>query len=103
VTTDADVRAALPFGMHVELLHSTGRTVEVRASGAFFGVTAALDAVAAPLDGALVVRPRGLILEALGLTLFSDPHVRIDAVGARSITPEGGQPSYELTLDAHLR
>ena len=101
-TTESDVRAALPPGFGVQLLRSEGGSVEVRASGRLFGIDADLDAVAEPSGGALVVHPRAFPFEALGLTLFSDPHVYVEGVGA-STTSAGAQPGYRLTMTARLR
>jgi hypothetical protein len=97
--SEADIRAALPAGFEVQLLASSGGEVEVRASGGLFGVGATVDAVAQASEGKLVLRPRGFLLDALKLTLFSDPRVRIEGVGA-SRTAGGG---YELSVDASLR
>ncbi|HEY2572328.1 MAG TPA: hypothetical protein VGI27_12690, partial [Solirubrobacteraceae bacterium] len=86
--SSADVRAALPAGVDVQLLGSSGGQVEVRASGGLFGVGASVDAVAQASNGKLVVQPRGFLVQALKLTLFSDPHVYVEAVGA-STTGDG--------------
>jgi LmeA-like phospholipid-binding len=97
----ADVRAALPAGFDVQLLRSEGGEVEVRASGGLFGVGASVNAVAGASDGKLVAHPLGFLLEGLRLTLFADPHVYVEGVGA-SVSSE--QPlSYRLTMSARLR
>jgi hypothetical protein len=98
--TAADVRSALPEGLEVQLLSSEGGEVEVKAVGGRFGVRASVDAVAAASSGKLVVHPVGALLSGLQLTLFSDPHVYVQAVGA-SVEP--AQPlSYRLTMTASL-
>jgi LmeA-like phospholipid-binding len=101
VIGEADVKAALPPGFHVQLLGSEAGQVRVTASGGLFGVGATVQAVAAPSDGRLVVHPLGLLLGGVTLTLFSDPHVYVEGVGAsvRSASP----PSYRLTMSARLR
>lgn len=97
----ADVRAALPEGFGIRLLRSEGGQVEVQASGGLFGVDASLDAVAFAHEGKLVAHPLGLLVEGLQLTLFSEPHVYVEGVGA---SREGGPPpSYRLTMRASLR
>ena len=101
--SSADIKAALPAGFDVKLLASAGGQVEVRASGGLFGVGAAVDAVAQASDGKLIVQPRGFLVEALKLTLFSDPHVYVEGVGARAIGGAGAQAGYELSIDASLR
>jgi hypothetical protein len=99
--TDADMRAALPEGFGVQLLGSEGGKVEIRASGGVFGVGAAVDAVASASDGKLVAQPQGFLLGGLQLTLFSEPHIYVEGVGARV---EKEQPlTYRLTLVASLR
>jgi hypothetical protein len=98
---EANVRAALPKGLAVKLLNSEGGTILVTATGGPFGVGPAVQALAAAQEGKLVVRPRGLLLRGLTLTLFSDPHVYVEAVGA-NVQP-GPPRSYRLTMRAHLR
>jgi hypothetical protein len=101
LTSEADVKAALPAGFDVRLLRSEGGEVEVQATGGLFGVDASVDAVAGASEGKLVAHPLGFLLEALHLTLFSDPHVYVEGVGA-SVHSE--QPlSYRLTMSARLR
>lgn len=98
--TDADVRAALPGGFGVRLLSSERGEVRVRASGGLFGVGASVDAAAGASNGKLVARPLGL-LSGLQLTLFSEPHVYVEGVGA---SVEDRPPlSYRLTMRASLR
>jgi hypothetical protein len=104
---EADIKAALPQGFSVQLLGSSDGEVEVRTSGGLFGVGASVDAVAQASEGKLVVRPRGFLLEALKLTLFSDPRVYVEGVGA-SQAGEGaagaaGGTKYVLSVDASLR
>jgi hypothetical protein len=99
----ADVAAALPPGIGVQLLGSGGGKVEVRASGGLFGVGASVDAVAEAEGGKLVVHPRGLLLEAIKLTLFSDPRVYVTGVSASRATGPGGVAGYLLGIDATLR
>ena len=101
--TKAHVRAALPKGFDVQLLKSEGGTVQVRASGGLFGVPARVDAVASPSEGRLVVHPLGLLLEGLKITLFADPHIYVEAVGASEAAGPGGEPSFRLTIRASAR
>jgi hypothetical protein len=99
----ADVAAALPPGIGVQLLGSGGGKVEVRASGGLFGVGASIDAVAEADGGKLVVHPRGLLLEAIKLTLFSDRRVYVTGVSASRATGPGGVAGYLLGMTATLR
>jgi hypothetical protein len=100
-TTEADVKAALPAGFGVRLLRSERGEVEVRATGALFGVGASVNALAGASGGELVAHPLGFLIEGLQLTLFSDPHIYVEGVGASS---SGEQPpSYVLRMNARLR
>lgn len=99
--SEADVKAALPSGFAVQLLRSEGGEVEVQATGGLFGVGASVNAVALASDGKLVAHPVGFLVEALQLTLFADPHVYVEGVGA---SVDGERPlSYHLTMRASLR
>jgi hypothetical protein len=100
VASEADVKAALPAGFGVRLLRSERGEVEVQATGGLFGVNASVNAVAGASYGRLVAHPLGFLIEGLQLTLFSDPHVYVEGVGA-SIASQ--QPlSYRLTMSARL-
>jgi hypothetical protein len=101
LTSEADVKAALPAGFEVQLLRSEDGEVEVQATGGLFGVDASVKAVAGASEGKLVAHPLGLLLERLQLTLFSSPHVYVEGVGA---SVEREQPlSYKLSMSARLR
>jgi LmeA-like phospholipid-binding len=100
VIGEADVRASLPKGLAVKLVKSDGGTIQVTATGGPFGVGPAVQALAAAQEGKLVVRPRGFLLRGLTLTLFSDPHVYVEGVGA-SVQP-GSPRTYRLTMTARL-
>lgn len=101
ITTGAQVQAALPEGVGLTLLGSGEGKVRVQATGALFGVQSSVEAVGEASEGKLVGHPVGLFLEDLRLTLFSDPHVAIDGVGARVVSR---QPlSYALSMSAILR
>ncbi|HEV3321531.1 MAG TPA: LmeA family phospholipid-binding protein [Solirubrobacteraceae bacterium] len=100
--SQSDAQAALPPGFDMRLVGSEGGEVKVLASGRLFGVGASIEAVARAEDGKLVVRPTGFPLDAVGLTLFSNPHIRVDGVGVRAgIGPEGSS-SYWLTMTGSL-
>jgi hypothetical protein len=98
----ADARAALGEGVEVELLKSGGGQVEVSASGGLFGVKTSVQAVALAQEGKLVVHPLGFLLEGLKLTLFADPHVYVEGVGASAVRGPGGVAGYRLTMRASL-
>jgi hypothetical protein len=101
LASDADVRGALPRGLQVVLLGSGGGRVRVRAAGGLFGVGAALEAVAEASAGRLIAHPLGSSLEGVKLTLFSEPHIHIEGVGANVAA---ARPRvYRLTVAASLR
>jgi hypothetical protein len=102
-TTEMDVKAALPEGLDLRLLASEAGEVKVRASGGLFGVAGSLDAVAGASEGKLIARPAGSSRGGLTLTVFSEPHVYVEAVGASALRSPGGQLSYQLTIRASLR
>jgi len=95
----ADVRAALPAGVEIQLLGSADGAVRVRVSGGLFGVGASVNAVVSAQDGKLVAQPQGLPFAGLArITLFSNPHVVVQGVSATAVP--GG---YRLTMTATLR
>jgi hypothetical protein len=101
LASDADVQAALPPGLSVTLLGSDGGRVQVHAIGGLFGAQAAVDAVAEAKQGRLVAHPLGLLLEGVQLTLFSNPRVFVEDVGASRVGPPG-RPGYRLSIRARL-
>lgn len=98
--TEADVSAALPQGFAVRLLGSEHGKVEVQASGGLFGVGASVSAVGEASEGKLVAHPLGFLISAFRLTLFSDPHVYVEGVGASLLTQQPA--TYRLTMTARL-
>ena len=75
----------------------------MRATGGLFGVGAT---VAEAEGGKLVVRPRGFLLEALKLTLFSDPRVYVEGVGVghgEPVNTAQDEARYVLSISASLR
>jgi hypothetical protein len=101
LASEVDVREALPAGFSVQLVRSEGGEVEVQATGGFFGLSATVNAVAGAVEGKLVAHPLGFLIEALQLTLFSNPHVYVEGVGA---SVHSKQPlTYQLSMNARLR
>ncbi|HEX5853700.1 MAG TPA: LmeA family phospholipid-binding protein [Solirubrobacteraceae bacterium] len=99
--SDADVKAALPPGLDMQLLRSEHGEVEVLASGGLFGVGASVKAIAQATDGRLVARPLGFLIGGLHLTLFADEHVYVEGVAASVRTRE--PLSYRVSMNARLR
>lgn len=79
------------------------RGVALRVAGALFGMRAGLRVKLAPVDGALVARPEGIVGDLISLKLFSDPELEIDGISAREsehVPPGGG---YLVELSARTR
>ena len=101
LATEAAVAEALPPGVRVRLLRSEGGTVEVSVGGSLFGVGGEIDAVAQASEGRLIARPTAPLLQLFSLTLYEDPHVYIESIGASAApAPEQG---YRLTMHARLQ
>ena len=100
----ADVKTALGEGFEVQLLHSGGGRVQVSVEGGLFGVKASVEAVAEAQEGKVVVHPLGFLLEGLKLTLFAEPDVYVEGVGASATAgPSGKGAGYRLYFRASLR
>jgi hypothetical protein len=98
--TLAQLRAALPAGVQVQVLPGSGEgALELRVGGELFGVGASIVVVVAASEGKLVAQPRGLSLGGLTqVTLFSDPHLHVESA---TFTPLGGEgQSWRMDLRA---
>jgi hypothetical protein len=103
-TSAADVGAALGGKFELQLLHSGGGQVEMSVTGGLFGVQASVQAVAEAAEGKVVLHPRGFLLEGLRLTVFDEPGVYVEGVGASAAAgPSGQGAGYRLSLRASLR
>lgn len=98
--SEAGVQAALPEGVSVRLLRSEAGEVEVQATGSLFGLSASVNALAGAEEGKLVAHPLGFLIEAVQLTLFSNPHVYVEGIGASVLSER--PLSYRLTMSARL-
>ncbi len=106
--TEADLRAALPGSVAVQLLGSVPGGVEVRVTGNLFGAATSLDALLSVEDGRLVAQPQGIpFAGALRLTLLSAPHLYLEGFDLAPVAGTGGgsagDPVYLVTLSAQLR
>jgi hypothetical protein len=102
--TQADLQSALPAGVAVSLLESTGQGVEVRVSGSLFGVGASVLALLSAQDGKLVAQPQGFPFAGFArITLFSDSRLFVQGFSLSSLQAAQGEESYALTLRARLR
>lgn len=94
--TQRQLDEALPSGFRIEPVGSGDGQIEARASGGLFGLQASIDAVVRVSEGRLVTEPKGLFGGFVKVTLFSDPHLRVQSVG---LSIERSDPlTYGLTL-----
>jgi hypothetical protein len=99
--TQTQLDGALPSGVHVQPVAAGEGEVQVRASGGLFGVEASIEAVVRPLEGKLVAEPKGFPLAGIAtVTLFSDPHLKVESVGVRVLSRS--PLTYGLSLEAIL-
>lgn len=92
---------ASPSDFHVQPVASGEGQVELRASGELFGANLTVDAFIKPVEGRLVVEPRGIPFSALGtVTLLSAAHVNVESVGLETVS--GQSSAYRLSFRASL-
>jgi len=76
-------------------------SVEVSVGGSLFGVGGEIDALAQASEGKLIARPAAPLLQLFSLTLYENPHVYIESIGASPATaPASG---YQLAMRARLQ
>jgi hypothetical protein len=94
--TEASLRSAIPFLQTAQPVASANGQITLRGTGTvpLLGVTASVDATVRPQNGALVFSSFGGLAT---ITLFSDPHVGVQSVGA-SPAPGG----FSVSATAHL-
>jgi len=80
--TEADVRSALPILRSVTPVTSEDGRLTVRGTATLFGVSATVDATVGAQDGKLVVVPDVPFGGLATITVFSDPRVAVQSVGA---------------------
>lgn len=91
------LRAALPSGFDVRPVASGGGQLLLRARAGLLGVSVAVDALLSAQNGSLVVAPEVPFGGLATLTVFADPRVAVQGVGAVAVT--GG---YVFTARARL-
>ena len=80
---EADLRSAVPFLQSVTPVASGDGQLTLQGTGSIGGFTGSLDATVQAQNGKLVLIPQiPLVGGLLTFTLFSDPHVRVQSVGA---------------------
>ena len=83
---ESNLRSAVPFLDKVEPVASSGGQLIVRGTASLFGLSASVNAVVAARGGALVVAPDIPFGGIATITLFNDPHVRVQSVSAVTVT-----------------
>jgi hypothetical protein len=79
---EADLRSAVPFLSNVTPVASSGGQLIMRGTASLLGLSATVDAVVAAHNGALVVAPDVPFGGVATITLFDNPHIRIQSVSA---------------------
>ena len=80
--TEADLRAAVPFLQGVQPVASSEGSLTLRGTASLLGFQASVDATVAAENGALVVAPNVPFGGIATITLFDNPHVGVQSVGA---------------------
>jgi hypothetical protein len=85
LVTRADLRAALPPGVTVQPVIEPGGQLVLDGTASAFGASVRVRARLLVQDGRVVVEPEGALLGSLlRITVFSDPRIRVDGIGARA-------------------
>jgi hypothetical protein len=95
--TEADLRAAVPFLEGVRPVASSEGRLTLRGTASLLGLRASVDATVAAENGALVVVPDVPFGGIATITLFDNPHVRVQSVAAVAL-PGAFRISARATL-----
>lgn len=96
--TESDLRAAVPFLDSVQPVAAADGQLTLRGTATLFGVSATADATVAASDGGLVIAPNVPLGGLATVTVFSNPHVQVQGLSARS-APDG----FSVTAVGRLR
>jgi hypothetical protein len=95
--TEADLRSAVPFLDNVQPVASGAGQLTLRGTATLLGLSATVDATVVARNGALIVAPDVPFGGLAAITLFDNPHVRVQSVGATTIA--GG---FRLSAQARV-
>lgn len=95
--TEADLRSAVPFLDNVHPVASGGGQLTLRGTASLLGLSATVDATVAAVNGAIVVAPNVPFGGIATITLFDDPHVRVQSVSAVAVA-DGFRVSAQATV-----
>ncbi len=96
--TEADLRAALPILQSVTPVASGQGHLTLQGTATLFGVSATVDAEVRAVNGSVVVAPDVPFGALATITVFSDPHLEVQSVGASPVP--GG---FSITATGRLR
>jgi LmeA-like phospholipid-binding len=97
--TEADLRTALPILQSVQPVASGDGRLTLRGTATLFGVSATIDASVVPRDGGLVVAPDVPLGGLATISVFNDPHIDIESVGASNVSAG----SFSVSASGRLR
>jgi hypothetical protein len=97
---EQDLRSILPILGSVQPIASGQGQLTLRGTATLFGVTATVDATVAAQDGKLVVQPDVPLGALATVTVFSEPHLVVEDVGA---SPDSSGPSNGFSVFARGR
>ena len=95
---ESDLRTAVPFLDSVQPVASADGRLTLRGTATLFGVSATADATVAASDGGVVIAPNVPLGGLATVTVFSNPHVEVQGLSARS-APDG----FSVTAVGRLR
>lgn len=80
--TESDLRGSIPVLQSVVPVASGGGQLTLRGTATLFGVSATVDAIARAQNGQIVVTPNVPFGSLATVTVFSDPAVEVQGIGA---------------------
>ena len=98
LVTEADLRRSIPILQSVVPVTSADGRLTLRGTASLFGVTATVDATVSATDGKLVVAPDVPFGGFATVTVFSNPHLEVQSVGATA-APGG----FRVTATGRLK
>lgn len=85
VVTQDDLRSAVPFLNNVQPVASADGQLVLRGTATLLGLNASIDVAVAAQNGALVVAPNVPFGGLATITLFNNPHVKVQSVSASPV------------------
>ena len=98
LVTEADLRRSIPILQSVVPVTSSDGRLTLRGTASLFGVSATVDATVSASNGKLVVAPDVPFGGFATVTVFSNPHLEVQSIGA---TPAPG--GFRVTATGRLK